>query len=183
MTLPDPPATVAEEAPLARRPLLGHPVLDVRLGILRSDPTPHPYVCLEGSPLAWLSVEGCGTGSGFLYPSDGPDLAHFRARLRVAHLEAGAVDALAAVGAGIVEADRGPDDPGFRFSNARSADEVEGAGPELTAAAQSHLWVHPQAYLVADLTASVAYVAAAPVVLGTPGPVVVSAAFSVGVGF
>jgi hypothetical protein len=38
--------------------------------------TRRPTLCLELAPLDRLSVEGCGTGSGFLHQDPEPEVAH-----------------------------------------------------------------------------------------------------------
>ena len=52
------------------RPIAGHPVFEMRVGVDRVDALHHPFICAEGAPLAWLSVEACGTGAGILHHDD-----------------------------------------------------------------------------------------------------------------
>lgn len=167
-----------------KRPVVGHPVLDFRLGGETSSPSSYPYMCAEVYPLAWLSVEGCGNGEGILHDSDVPDMAHFRARVRLVELPTGTRTTLAAVaGVGFVEVQRGEDDHGFLFGRARTADQTSGAGPEVSLSGKARYWFDPRAYLTADLNAGIAHVPSAPVVIGKGGAAVGFAAATVGVGF
>lgn len=165
-------------------PIAGHAVLELRVGVDRID-AQHPVICAEGSPLAWLSVEGCGTGSGFLHHDDAPDMAHFRARARVLEVGEGRASASLLGGLGFAEVQRGADAAGFKFGEARAADQVEGAGPEASVGIKGRYWVDPGArtYLSADLTTGAAIIASAPTVIGSGGPVVPFAAITVGYGF
>lgn len=164
-------------------PVAGHPVFELRVGVDRIGPD-HPYVCGELAPLAWLSVEGCGTGSGFLHQGDSPDMAHFRARARVLTLGEGRARADLLVGAGFAEVQRTVDRPGFRFGKARDAEQVEGAGPEASLSVKGRYWLDGggKTYATADLNAGVAVIPSAPTVMGVE-PVIPFAALTVGLGF
>ena len=163
-------------------PVGGRPVLQLRAGVATPGPLVHPYLCLEGEPLAVLSVEGCGHGAGFLYPQEGtPDLAHFRLRVPVVAMGSGRMDGSLRIGAGIAEAERGPDAAGFRFG--RDDDAVEGAGPELSASVQVRGWVIRRGYLSLDGNAGLAWIAAAPEVYGQVAPWVPFGALTLGAGF
>ena len=87
------------------------------------------------------------------------------------------------LGAGFAEVQRGSDEPGFRFGEAQTADQVEAAGPEVSASLKGRFWVDEKAYIVADLNAGAAYVPAAPTVMGSGGPVLAFGALTVGLGF
>lgn len=173
-----------DSAVVVPRPVAGHPVFEMRVGVDRIDQQ-HPFLCAEGAPLAWLSLEACGTGSGFLHRDEDPDMAHFRAKSRVldATMGRGTVDWL--VGAGFTEVQRTADEPGFRFGAAKSPDQVEAAGPEVSTSLKGRYYVDPGArtYVTADLNAGVAVIPGAPTVMGTAGPVVPFAALTVGLGF
>lgn len=171
------------EAVFEPRPLAGRPVFDLRLGVTRADPTQHPYICAEGAPLPWLTLEGCGTGSGFLHHGDEPDMAHFRTRLQLVDAQKGRADGALLAGVGFAEVQRGIDEHGFRFGEATTEDQNEAAGPEASLGAKGRLWFDPRAYLVMDVTTGVAYIPAAPTVIGRGGPVVPFAAVSAGLGF
>jgi hypothetical protein len=174
----------AETGSVASKPVAGHAVLDLRIGVLRTDPSSHPYVCLEGAPLAWLSVEGCGTGSGFLHHGDEPDLAHFRVRGRVLQRQSGRFDGSVLAGLGFAEAQRGVDPAGFDFGAAEDrADGASGAGPEASVSLSGRYWAFPAAYVIVDANAGAAVIPAAPTVTGQSGPVVPFAVLSAGLGF
>ncbi len=167
-----------------RRPMAGHAVFDLRAGIHALDPS-HPYICAEGSPTSWLSLEACGTGSGILHQSPAPDMAHFRARARVAALERGRLDGALLLGAGITEVQRTADRPGFIFGRARNEEQVEAAGPETSLSVKGRYWIDRagRTYLSGDVNAGAAAIPAAQTVLGGGGPLVPFASFTVGVGF
>lgn len=164
-------------------PVAGHPVFDLRVGVDQIGPD-HPYLCGELSPLAWLSVEGCGTGSGFLHQGDSPEMAHFRSRARLASVGEGRLQGDFLFGAGFAEVQRTVDQVGFRFGKAREPEQVEAAGPEASISAKARYWVDRggKSYLTADLNTGVAVVPGAPTVMGT-GPVIPFAALTVGMGF
>ncbi|MFZ5476478.1 MAG: hypothetical protein ACOZNI_06835 [Myxococcota bacterium] len=166
----------------AARALLRHPFLDVRGGVTGDVTGVNPALCAALSPTAWLSFEGCGPGAGFLYPSKGPDLAHFRARARVLGVREGRVELDGLVGAGLAEAERAADAPGFRMG-AQAGEPVETAGPEASLTLTGRAWVHPSAYVLVDLNAGAAYMAEAPRVVGTAGPIVPFVGLSAGAGF
>jgi hypothetical protein len=177
------PLAYAGTTVFAPAPLAGHPVVEVRAGVAADAgdaAAPHPYLCAEVTPLVWLSVEGCGTGQGFLYPSTGPDVAHFRARGHVARLRRGRLELEGIVGAGLAEAERGPDRPGFVLSG---DDPVETAGPEGVAAGVLRLWLSRRTYAILDVTAGAAWMPGAPEVLGTGSEWVPVGAVTVGAGF
>ena len=173
-----------DSAAVIPRPIAGHPVFEMRVGMDRIDQQ-HPFICAEGTPVAWLSIEGCGTGSGFLHRDEDADMAHFRAKGRVldATMGRGTLDWL--VGAGFTEVQRTADAPGFRFGAAREPEQVEAAGPEVSTSLKGRYYVDPGArtYVTADLNAGVATIPAAPTVMGTAGPLIPFAALTVGLGF
>ncbi|WNZ63622.1 hypothetical protein QEG98_07860 [Myxococcus sp. MxC21-1] len=80
--------------------------------------------------MAFLSVESCGTGSGFLHGDPEPEVAHFRAKLRLASFDVerwGTFQPFLA--GGFAEAQVGRDDPGFQFKGTDRR-RVATAGPE-----------------------------------------------------
>ena len=167
------------------RPIAGHPVFDFRVGVDRLDAR-HPQLCAELTPLAWVSVEACGTGAGFLHQDpNARDMAHFRARFRAAKAQMGRFTTDLLLGAGFAEIQTTADQPGFLFGNARSEDQVEAAGPEASASLKGRFWVDRggRTYLTADLNAGAAVIPAAPTVIGRGGPIVPFAALTVGYGF
>lgn len=167
------------------RPIAGHAVFDLRIGVDRID-TQHPFLCAEASPLGWLSVEGCGTGAGFLHQDpDAPDMAHFRARARATSVQLGRATADLLLGAGFAEIQRTADRPGFLFGPERTADQIEAAGPEASVSLKGRYWLDAggRTYATADLNAGIAAIPAAPVVIGDGGPIVPFASLTFGFGF
>jgi hypothetical protein len=133
--------------------------------------------------MSWMTVEGCGTGSGFLHHADEPDLAHFRTRFVGFSERRGRWDGSALLGVGFAEIQRGVDDEGFLFGPARSDDQNEGAGPEVSAGLKGRAWFLERAYASADLNVGVAHIPSAPTVNGQEGPWVPFAAMTAGIGF
>ena len=180
--------TLAAETGLRQgrpQPLLGHPVLDLRVGVAAAPGTGAgpAVVCAQVSPLARVGLEACGNGSGWWHSEDVPDLAHFRARAVVAEGARGPLEGGVIAAAGFVELQSGPDAPGFKFGEPTERNPVEAAGPELAVGAQGRWWAHERAYVTADLTVGAAHVPGAPAVAGTRGPAVVFGALTVGAGF
>lgn len=108
---------------------------NLRVGVSAPSLNGRPALCLDVAPLAWLSVEACGTGSGFLHHDADPELAHFRAWLGVGGWRTRFGWLEPRVGAGFAELQEGEDDPGFQFGGV-SANRLATAGPELAAAAR-----------------------------------------------
>ena len=168
----------------SRRPVAGHAVFDLRAGVQTND-LRHAYLCAEGSPTRWLSLEACGTGSGILHQSPTPDIAHFRTRVRALGGTVGRLDTDLLVGVGFAEVQATADRPGFKFGQAKSADQVEGAGPEASLSLKGRYWTDAggRTYISGDLNAGAAIVPSAPTIIGSEGPVVPFAAVTVGLGF
>lgn len=169
-----------------RKPLAGRPVLDVRLaasGPAGSDDFEHPYFCVTGLPHKRIVLEGCGNGSGFLHKDPAPELAHFRALAVLLHKERARTDLSVMAGAGLAELQVGADEAGFKTGEKKSDDQVESAGPELSAGVKGRWWVLPAAYVVGDVNVGAAHLPAAPDILGRGGKVVPFATVGVGLGF
>lgn len=110
--------------------------VNFRVGASSGNANGRPELCLEGTPVSFLSLEACGTGSGILHQSREPEVAHFRLKGRVLQFALGDFTFDFLVGAGVAEYQIDRDAPGLRFGDA-GAQGVETAGPELT----SHLRV------------------------------------------
>jgi hypothetical protein len=134
------------------------------------------------APLPGLSVEGCGTGSGFLHRDAAPELAHFRAKLRLASRRAGAAWLEPQVGLGFAELQTGADAPGFQFTGT-DADRVATSGPELTAALRVLRPMSARWELVATVGLSLAWLPHAGALARPHGELQPSVALSVGAGF
>lgn len=165
-------------------PVAGHAVFDMRVGIDRIDQN-HPYICAEVAPLGWWTLEGCGTGNGFLHHGDEPDMAHFRTRFRTVGVDRGRAEADLLVGAGFAEVQRTADEHGFKFGKATEEHPVEAAGPEASVGLKSRIWLDDggKTYVSGDLTGGAAFIPAAPAVLGRGTPLVPFAGLTVGLGF
>jgi hypothetical protein len=164
------------------RPLAGRPVLDLRIGADTVSSLDSPVICLEGYPLKWLTLEGCGTGAGLWHTPTGPELSHYRTRIRALHSDNGRVDAELLPGIGFSELQVGADQAGFLFGKPREEGQIEAAGAEASLSGKVRVWVD-RAYIVFDVNAGAAFIPAAPVVTGASGPIVGFGGLSVGAGF
>lgn len=115
--------------------------VNLRLGTASTDDTGRPTICLEIKALGPVSVEGCGTGSGFLHSASGGELAHFRAKARIYQRAARGGLMRVQAGLGLAELQLDADQPGFEFG-APTGRKIEAAGPE---AAMSVQWLRPLA--------------------------------------
>ncbi|TNE87115.1 MAG: hypothetical protein EP330_19275 [Deltaproteobacteria bacterium] len=164
------------------RPLAGRPVLDLRIGADTVSSLDAPVVCLEGYPLAWLSLEGCGTGANLWHIPTGPELSHYRTRVRALKANDGRIDAELLVGLGFAEVQVGQDQAGFLFGQAREEDQVEASGAEGSVSGKVRWWTG-KTYMVMDLNVGAAVIPANPVVTGATGPILGFGGVSVGAGF
>ncbi len=165
-------------------PVAGHPVFEMRVGVDRID-TEHPVVCGEITPLPWLSVEGCGTGSGFLHQGTEPEMAHFRTRGRLWGIDHKRSELDLLVGAGFAEIQVDKDEGGFKFGKAKDPDPIEAAGAEASIGTKGRFWVDKggKTYISGDINVGAAFIPAAPEVMGGGKKVLPFAAMSVGFGF
>lgn len=139
-------------------------------------------LCLELQPLAYLSIEGCGTGSGFLHRDPAPELGHFRAKVRVARWPTRLGWLETHVGAGFVELQIGEDSPGFHFTGTDDR-RVETSGPEAGASLRLLSPISKGWEVVTSLGAYVAWVPYADELIEPVSVVQPSIALSFGVGF
>ena len=103
--------------------------VNFRAGATGDDLGARDELCLEVAPIAALSLEGCGNGSGFLHTEPVAELAHFRAKLRVASWATRGVRVEPQVALGFAELQLGEDAPGFDFGGTDAA-RGSTAGPE-----------------------------------------------------
>ncbi|HEU4533109.1 MAG TPA: hypothetical protein VFS00_03290 [Polyangiaceae bacterium] len=115
---------------------------NLRVGGSTGGSAGRPEICAELSPLAFVSLEACGTGAGVWHRDPASETAHFRANFRLASLAVGRAWLEPRVGAGLAELSVGPDDAGFRFTSSGPR-RVETAGPE---AAGSLRFLYPVAH-------------------------------------
>jgi hypothetical protein len=141
-----------------------------------------PTLCLELSPLEMLSIEGCGTGSGFLHHDPEPEIAHFRAHLRLASWKTAAGWFQPRLSAGFAELQVAEDGGGFHFGGTGPTG-VETAGPEVGASLRALLPVSPHFELVGELGLNMAYFRYAPQLVRPQSAWQPGASLSFGVGF
>ena len=167
------------------RPLAGHAVFDLRVGMDLGSPSegsPLPIVCAEGMPHRRWSLEACGNGSGILHQGDEPDMAHFRVRGAPILVSDGRWAGQLMLGVGFAEVQRSADQPGFRFGDAQTG-QVEAAGPEASLGVKGRFWVTEQSHIAMDVIAGTAYIPGAPEVMGWQSPVVPFVSLTTGMGF
>lgn len=142
----------------------------------------HPEICLDVSPIELISLEACGTGSGFLHRDADPEIAHFRANVRLYswRTPVGQVEPRASLGIGEIQI--GEDDPGFQFSGVGPR-AVETAGPEAGLSVRTLFPVGAGFELVGSLNLNLLWSPHAPQ-LAMPGSVLTpSVSLTLGVGF
>ena len=155
---------------------------NLRIGGGTSTEEGHADVCLELSPFAFLAIEGCGTGSGFLHHDDATETAHFRSKLRVADFAWQQGRLQPTLSLGFTELQVGEDASGFDFSGT-GPHGVETAGPEAGASLRYLRPLGRGLELVGDVSASVAYLPHAPDLVIPHDRVHVTATATLGVGF
>ena len=130
--------------------------INLRVGGASTDTTGVPTICMEVRAVARLSVEGCGTGSGFLHSQSGGEMAHFRAKWQVLGRVAGGGKLRLHGGLGFAELQLDADRPGFDFGSPRGS-RIETAGPE---GSLSLSWLRPMGAgweLIANTTGGLAW--------------------------
>jgi hypothetical protein len=130
--------------------------VNLRVGGASSDTTGVPTICMEVRAVSRLSVEGCGTGSGFLHSQSGGEMAHFRAKWQVLGRMAGGGELRLHGGVGFAELQLDADRPGFDFGSPRGS-RIETAGPE---GSLSLSWLRPMGAgweLIANTTGGLAW--------------------------
>lgn len=139
-------------------------------------------LCLELSPHELLSVEACGTGSGFLHQEPEPEVAHFRTHFRLTSWKTPLGWLQPRLSAGFAELQVGEDGSGFHFTGTGPGG-VETAGPEVGASLRALLPVAAGFELVGELGVSAAYFHHAPALLRPQEALQPSASLTFGVGF
>jgi hypothetical protein len=173
----EPVPAVASQA-FVPRPVLRRPVLELRGGL---DQTSTPQICGEVHPLPYVSVDACGTGSGWFHQRPTTEMSHYRLEADLPLARAGRLEAWLQPGVGFAEVQRDGDAAGYRFERAARAGQTEAAGPEATLSVRGRAWFHQHAYAVVELNGGIAHIPAAPHTVGIPSTLP-SAALSVGVG-
>lgn len=141
-----------------------------------------PELCLDVAPLDFLSLEACGTGSGFLHRDANPEIAHFRAGFVVKRFQLSTSDVALRVHAGFAEIQIGEDDPGFQFTSVGPRG-VETAGPAVGVSTQLLVPVALGVELVGTFNVSALWVPFAPQLKLPLSPLQPSVSFSLGLGF
>ncbi len=153
---------------------------NLRIGA--SSSSRRPALCLELSPLEMLSIEGCGTGSGFLHQDLEPEIAHFRSWLKLTSWMTALGWLQPRLGVGFAEMQVGEDGSGFHFSGV-GATGVETAGPEVGASLRLLFPVVGGVELVGEVGMSAAWFHYAPQLVVPQSSFQPSANLSLGVGF
>jgi len=136
--------------------------VNMRVGANSSNANSHPELCLEVSPLSFLSVETCGTGTGILHTDFyAPATAHFRSKFKVMQWGFSDWDLSLFGGVGFAEFQVGEDAAGFIFDGV-GPNAVETAGPEVSAHLRTLIPVYKGIDLLTEFTISGAYVPYAP---------------------
>jgi hypothetical protein len=143
--------------------------------------TYRPEICAELG--VWrISVEGCGTGSGFLHHDSTPELTHFWAKFKLTSTRTPLGWLETRVAAGFAELQVGSDDSGFNFTGTNPT-RTSTAGPEIGTSLRLAypLWVGFE--LIAELRAGLGFFAHAPELVVPQNVVVPSAGLSIGAGW
>jgi len=173
----EPAPAVASQAFVAR-PVLGRPVVELRGGL---DQNALPQLCGEVHPLRFLSVDACGTGSGWFHDRPTTEMSHYRVEADIPLARAGRLEAWLQPGLGFAEVQRDGDAAGYRFGPP-DVGQTEAAGPEATLSLRGRGWFHAHAYATVELNAGVAHIPGAPQAVGSPSSTIPSAALSIGAG-
>lgn len=139
-------------------------------------------LCLEVAPLELVSLEACGTGSGFLHHDPAPEIAHFRSRVKLTSWDTPVGSLQPRVGLGFAELQVGEDDGGFQFFGVGPRG-VETAGPELGLGLRALTPIAAGFELVSEFTFSTAYFPHAPRLVRPQGVWQPTLSLSVGIGF
>ncbi len=174
--------TVWAEEPIPVSATDGAPRNYGNLRIGASTSSRHLTLCLELSPLEMISIEGCGTGSGFLHHNPEPEIAHFRSWLKLTSWKTGRGWLQPRLGIGFAELQVGDDDGGFHFSGV-GATGVETAGPEIGASLRLLLPTVGGVEFVGDVGVSGAYFHHAPGLNVPQSTFQPGVSLSLGVGF
>jgi len=155
---------------------------NLRIGASTANENGRPELCLELAPLAFLSVEGCGTGSGFLHRDPEAELAHFGVKLRAASIETDFAWLEPNIGVGFAELQVGADDPGFRFDSTGPRG-IETAGPEIGASLRALVEIAEGFEGVLEARFALAYLPEAPHLVRPFPELMPSAEITLGAGF
>lgn len=155
--------------------------VNLRIGTASTDDNGRPTICLEVRAVSRLSIEGCGTGTGFLHSEAGGELAHFRAKWAIYRrtVQRGALQTQ--LGLGLAELQLDADEPGFVLDPDENG--IEAIGPEASIAVQ---WLRPMGKgweLVLNTSAGLAWIPGAGDLVEPQDSLQPFVGFDVGVGF
>ena len=131
--------------------------VNLRAGATSGSENGRPNLCGEVTIWSGLSIEGCGTGAGFLHKDPGAEVAHFRAKWSLVGWQVWGTRVHVQPAIGFAELQIGADEPGFRFGSPDTDDAIETAGPEISTSVQ---WLVPIDFgfeLIMDTTAGAAW--------------------------
>lgn len=140
-------------------------------------------LCAELAPLPFLSVAGCGNGSGFLHHDAAPDLSHWRLNLTVTSLDLGAFSLQPRLQLGFAEMQVGEDTPGFDFASTNEAG-TSTSGAEGGASVRAVWPLQDSGFeALAEVGLSAAYLPHAPALVRPQAVFTPSASLTLGLGF
>lgn len=157
--------------------------VNLRAGAQLTDMAGITDYCLEVMPFKFLSLESCGSGSGYTHEGEGQtDVAHFRTKLGPKPVQRGKVWVQPQVNLGFAELQVDKDESGFYF-NDTGPNGVETAGPEVGASLKVLVPLKAGIELVGDVSANAAWMEHAPDLVEPQDKFQPSATVTVGVGF
>jgi hypothetical protein len=155
---------------------------NLRIGASSATQNGRPELCLDVAPLPFLSIEGCGTGAGFLHQDPQPELAHFRAKWKLADIEAGKLWVQPQLMAGFAEMQVREDVPGFQFRGVSESGSAT-AGAEVGASVRTLMPSKNGVEFVTEMSAAAAWLPHAEQLIIPQSKVQPSFTISFGVGF
>lgn len=155
--------------------------IQLRGGAATSNEAGMPEVCMEGSPLKWLTLETCGTGAGIWRDDGGRQMMHLRLELQPYRFVVGGVALDPQIGVGFSEMQIGADEPGFRFDSANG--KMDTSGPEMSLSLQAKVPLQLDLEFVGELTTGMAYFANADELAAPQNELQPFAGVSLGLGF
>ncbi len=156
--------------------------VNARVGFASSDANHMPQVCVEVAPLAYLSVEACGTGAQVWHNRPLPEMSHYLLKGRVLSLPLPHFVLQAFVAAGFTELSVGADQAGFVFRGV-SEGRASTAGGEIGASIRALYPMSKGFDLLADASFLLAYLPHAEELVSSRSRVQPSVSFSMGLGF
>lgn len=155
----------------------------VSLGAGASSGSQGAIICAEVAPLHFLSVSGCGNGSGFLHHDAAPDLSHWRLNATIASLRVNAFWLQPRVQLGFAEVQVGQDTPGFQFTRTNET-RTSTSGAEGGVSLRGLYPIKSSGFeLISELGLSVGYFPHAPMLIRPQSTFIPSASLTVGLGF